>query len=76
VGAIVNLPCFILLDLNMPRKDGREALNEIKAHNIFKKIPVIVFSAAETLPNKTLLRERRQQLRSKAQHIQRAAYGG
>ncbi len=34
---------FILLDLNMPRKDGREALKEIKESPILKKIPVIIF---------------------------------
>ena len=37
---------FILLDLNMPKKDGREALKEIKQHPVFKKIPVIVFTTA------------------------------
>ncbi len=37
-------PVFILLDLNMPKKDGREALQEIKQHAIFKKIPVVVFT--------------------------------
>ena len=45
----VDLPSFILLDLNMPRKDGREALIEIKAHSVLKKIPVVVFSAAENM---------------------------
>lgn len=45
----IDLPSFILLDLNMPRKDGREALMEIKAHNVLKKIPVIIFSAAENM---------------------------
>lgn len=48
-GSTENLPSFILLDLNMPRKDGREALNEIKANSTLKKIPVIVFSAAENI---------------------------
>ncbi len=38
------LPRFILLDLNMPKKDGREALREIKEDARFKKIPVIVFT--------------------------------
>lgn len=38
------LPRFILLDLNMPKKDGREVLKELKQHNLFKKIPVIIFS--------------------------------
>lgn len=37
-------PVFILLDLNMPKKDGREALQEIKQHAVFKKIPVVVFT--------------------------------
>lgn len=41
-------PCFILLDLNMPRKDGREALRDLKAHPRFKKIPVIVFTTSES----------------------------
>lgn len=40
-------PVFILLDLNMPKKDGREALQEIKQHAIFKKIPVIVFTTTK-----------------------------
>lgn len=48
-GSAENLPGFILLDLNMPCKDGREALHEIKASQAFKNIPVIVFSAAENM---------------------------
>ena len=38
---------FILLDLNMPRKDGREALKEIKESPGLKKIPVIIFTTAK-----------------------------
>ena len=42
-------PDLILLDLNLPRKDGREVLAEIKADEHLKKIPVVVLttSAAE-----------------------------
>jgi two-component system, chemotaxis family, response regulator Rcp1 len=42
-------PDLILLDLNLPRKDGREVLSEIKADEHLMKIPVIVLttSAAE-----------------------------
>jgi len=37
-------PRFILLDLNMPKKDGREVLKELKQHPELKKIPVVIFS--------------------------------
>lgn len=42
-------PDLILLDLNLPRKDGREVLAEIKADERLRKIPVVVLttSAAE-----------------------------
>jgi CheY-like chemotaxis protein len=39
-----NYPRFILLDLNMPKKDGREVLKELKQHPQLKKIPVVIFS--------------------------------
>jgi len=40
------LPGMILLDLNMPKKDGREALEEIKSNPSFRKIPVIVLTTS------------------------------
>ena len=40
-------PGLILLDLNMPRKDGREALREIKAHADLRRIPVVVFTTSK-----------------------------
>jgi two-component system response regulator len=40
-------PAFILLDLNMPKKDGREVLKEIKEHKTLKKIPVIIFTTTK-----------------------------
>ncbi|MDP9259981.1 MAG: response regulator [Actinomycetota bacterium] len=39
-------PGLILLDLNMPKKDGREALAEIKATPDLRKIPVIVLTTS------------------------------
>jgi CheY-like chemotaxis protein len=39
-------PSLILLDLNMPRKDGREALKEIKANVDLCNIPVVVFTTS------------------------------
>ncbi len=41
------LPCFIMLDLNMPKKDGREVLKEIKEDPRYKKIPVIIFTTTK-----------------------------
>ncbi|HXH93852.1 MAG TPA: response regulator [Thermoanaerobaculia bacterium] len=40
-------PGLILLDLNMPRKDGREALREIKADPRLRRIPVIVLTTSK-----------------------------
>jgi CheY-like chemotaxis protein len=40
----IAVPNFILADLNMPKKDGREALKEIKEDEFLRKIPVVVFS--------------------------------
>jgi CheY-like chemotaxis protein len=39
-------PSIILLDLNMPRKDGREALAEIKADRDLRSIPVVVLTTS------------------------------
>jgi CheY-like chemotaxis protein len=39
-------PSLILLDLNMPRKDGREALAEIKADQALCRIPVVVLTTS------------------------------
>lgn len=40
-------PGLILLDLNMPRKDGREALREIKADPYLRQIPVVVLTTSK-----------------------------
>lgn len=40
-------PGVILLDLNMPRKDGREALKEIKSDPELSSIPVVVFTTSK-----------------------------
>jgi CheY-like chemotaxis protein len=40
-------PGLILLDLNMPKKDGREALREIKTDPALKHIPVVVLTTSK-----------------------------
>lgn len=41
------VPGVILLDLNMPIKDGRETLREIKADRALRKIPIVVFTTSQ-----------------------------
>ncbi len=40
-------PDVILLDLNLPKKDGREVLAEIKADDHLRRIPVVVLTTSE-----------------------------
>ncbi len=40
-------PDLILLDLNIPRKDGREVLSEVKADEKLKRIPVVVLTTSQ-----------------------------
>jgi CheY-like chemotaxis protein len=44
----VQLPGLILTDLNMPRKDGREAILEIKSDSNLCIIPIVVFTTSKT----------------------------
>jgi CheY-like chemotaxis protein len=45
--AQVARPDLILLDLNLPRKDGREVLEEIKNDPLLEAIPVVVLTVSE-----------------------------
>ncbi|TVL98387.1 MAG: two-component system response regulator [Candidatus Brocadia sp. WS118] len=40
-------PGLILLDLNMPKKDGREALAEIKADEDLRRIPIVILTTSK-----------------------------
>lgn len=46
-GADAPRPGLILLDLNMPRKDGREALKEIKSDPDLRQIPIVVLTTSK-----------------------------
>lgn len=48
-GSYANVPRpdLILLDLNLPKKDGREVLAEIKSDPALKRIPVVVLTTSE-----------------------------
>jgi two-component system, chemotaxis family, response regulator Rcp1 len=41
------LPGFVILDLNLPKKDGRAVLAEVKADPVLRTVPIAVFSTSE-----------------------------
>lgn len=40
-------PNLIFLDLNMPRKDGRAVLTEVKADDVLRRIPIVVMTSSQ-----------------------------
>lgn len=41
------LPHFVILDLSLPKKDGRAVLAEVKADPVLREIPIVIFSTSE-----------------------------
>ena len=50
-GKYINalLPDLVILDLSLPKKDGRTVLAEVKADPVLRKIPIAIFSTSEAL---------------------------
>lgn len=46
------LPCLVILDINMPVMNGREALQAIRHHNGLSKLPVVLFSTSSSATDK------------------------
>ncbi len=46
------LPCLVILDINMPVMNGREALQAIRHHNGLSKLPVVLFSTSSSASDK------------------------
>lgn len=51
------LPCLIILDINMPGMNGREALIRIKESEDFKNIPVVLFTTSSSELDKAFARK-------------------
>ncbi len=55
------LPCLIVLDINMPRMDGKQTLVAIQKHPVFAHIPIVLFSTSSSTLDKTF---------SQAKHVE------
>ncbi len=44
-------PDMIFLDLNMPKKDGRDVLRDLKLNPDLKRIPVVIFTSSDSKPD-------------------------
>lgn len=47
-----SLPCLVILDINMPRMDGKQTLAEIKKDNQLREVPVVIFSTSNNPEDK------------------------
>lgn len=50
LNSLETIPCLIILDINMPRKNGKEVLRELRDMSDFEEVPVVLFSTS-TLPS-------------------------
>jgi two-component system, chemotaxis family, response regulator Rcp1 len=46
-----SVPDLVILDLNLPRKDGRAVLRDIKSDPVLRNTPVIIFSTSDARPD-------------------------
>ena len=63
-----NLPCLIILDINMPILDGKETLSIIKKSEIYSKIPVVVFTTSSSELDKLFCRRMDVEMITKPPH--------
>lgn len=49
-------PCLIILDINMPKMDGKETLSELRNIDGFEDVPVVLFSTSTLPAEKTFAR--------------------
>jgi CheY-like chemotaxis protein len=53
LAAAETLPCLIVLDINMPKMDGRQTFISLKSDDRFSTIPVVIFSTSSSLLDRT-----------------------
>jgi CheY-like chemotaxis protein len=53
------LPCLIVLDINMPKLDGKQTFMKIKANNKLAKIPIVIFSTSTSVLDRNFFERHR-----------------
>ena len=53
-----NLPCLILLDMNMPLLDGKQTLEKIRTDLRLDRLPVVIFTSSENPNDKMLFKQK------------------
>ncbi len=56
-GNIPRLPILLIVDLNMPKKNGREAIKELSVKEFFRSFPTVIFSTTGNENEKRRCRE-------------------
>ena len=51
------LPCLIILDLNMPKLNGKEVFQRIKSDNKLRAVPIVIFSTSDNPSDKAFFRD-------------------
>jgi CheY-like chemotaxis protein len=65
-----HLPCLIVLDLNMPFLDGRETCRRIKADDVLKDVPLLIFSSSEKPEDKKAFNQQGIEFFTKPSHVE------
>lgn len=63
-------PCLVILDINMPVLNGRDALTKIKSISNFKDIPMVLFSTSSSPVDKQFAENHKVELITKPLHYQ------
>jgi CheY-like chemotaxis protein len=52
------LPCLIIMDMNMPRMDGKQTIGKIKDHPELARIPIVIFTTSSNVADRQYFESR------------------
>jgi len=63
------LPCLVVIDINMPLLDGRQTLDRIREDELLKGLPVVIFTSSENPHDRSYFNRRGVQMISKPMDV-------